>query len=144
MAAAAVGVLTVGTVSFLSYRASQQELAETPITKDEGTVDVEKAEQNVPDDRTETEKPAPSAPAPEVAPAEYKAPLSGEIIAHYSPDQPIYSYTTKDWRVHNGVDLAAPLGQQVPAARAGTVMEKSKVRTSRVDRNFFMLFSSFS
>ena len=109
----AVGVLTVGTVSFLSYRATQQELAETPITKEEGTVDAEKAEQNVPDDRTEAEKPAPSTPAPEVAPAEYKAPLNGEIIAHYSPDQPIYSYTLKDWRVHNGIDIAAPAGTEV-------------------------------
>lgn len=109
----AVGVLTVGTVSFLSYRATQQELAETPITKEEGTVDVEKAEQNVPDDRTEAEKPAPSTPAPEVAPAEYKTPLNGEIIAHYSPDQPIYSYTLKDWRVHNGIDIAAPAGTEV-------------------------------
>ncbi len=117
----AAGVLTVGTVSFLSYRASQQNLAETPITDDEGTVDVEKVEENIPDDRTEPEKPATQEKAPEVAPAEYKAPLSGEIIAHYSPEQPVYSYTLKDWRTHNGIDIAAAAETPVLNVSEGVV-----------------------
>jgi len=122
----AVGVLTVGTVSFLSYRASQQDLAETPITEEEGTVDVEKVEENVPDDRTEAEKPATEQQSPEIKPTEYKAPLSGEIIAHYSPDQPVYSYTLKDWRAHNGIDIAAAAETPVLNVSEGIVESASK------------------
>ena len=36
-------------------------------------------------------------------------------------DHLTYNATTQDWRVHNGVDLAAPLGQEVRAAKSGTV-----------------------
>ena len=122
----AAGVLTVGTVSFLSYRASQQELAKQPITEDEGTVDVEKVEENVPDDRNETKKPAADEKAPEVAPAEYKAPLTGELISHFSPDQPVYSYTLKDWRTHNGIDIAAAAETPVLNVCEGVVESAEK------------------
>ena len=122
----AVGVLTVGTVSFLSYRASQKNLAETPITEEEGTLDVEKVEENVPDDRTQAEQPAAQDSTPEVTPAEYKAPLTGEIISHYSPDQPVYSYTLKDWRAHNGIDIAAAAETPVLNVSEGVVESAGK------------------
>ena len=48
-------------------------------------------------------------------------PVSGTVIQNYAMDRLTYNETTRDWRVHNGVDLAAPLGQEVQAARAGTV-----------------------
>ena len=48
-------------------------------------------------------------------------PVSGTVIQDYAMDRLTYNETTRDWRVHNGVDLAAPLGQEVQAARAGTV-----------------------
>ena len=105
-------VLTVGTVSFLSYRRSQQQEAETPITPD--TQDVEKIEENVPDEREETAEQTPADDTlPQVAAAEYGSPLVGEVIAHYSPDQPVYSYTLKDWRTHSGIDIAAAEGTNV-------------------------------
>ncbi|MBQ7935579.1 MAG: M23 family metallopeptidase [Clostridia bacterium] len=121
----ALCVLTVGTVSFLSYRHAQQKNAETPITQDP-TQDVEKVEDNVPDDRQETpdtqeQTPATDDPAPQVGAAEYSAPLSGEIIAHYSPDHPIYSYTLKDWRTHSGIDIAAAEGTNVLNVCEGVV-----------------------
>ena len=98
-------VLVVGAVSFLSYRIAQQKKAETPLSPTE-ELDVEKVEEDVPDDRTEEQPPAED-PAPQVQPAEYQAPLAGEVIAHYSPDRPVYSYTLKDWRSHAGIDIAA-------------------------------------
>ena len=48
-------------------------------------------------------------------------PVSGVVVQDFAMDRLTYNATTQDWRVHNGVDLAAPLGQQVRAARAGTV-----------------------
>lgn len=121
----ALCVLTVGTVSFLSYRAAQQEQAETPLT--DSTQDVEKVEEGVTDTRdpqtntAETPTETPTETAPEATPAEYAAPLTGEIIAHYSPDQPVYSYTLKDWRTHSGIDIAAAAGTQVLNVSAGVV-----------------------
>lgn len=116
----ALCVLTVGTVSFLSYRASQKQQAETPLAP-ENTQDVEKVEENVPDERQEEADPPAEQPAPEVPAPEYAAPLTGEVIAHYSPDQPVYSYTLKDWRTHAGIDIAAPAGTQVLNVSEGVV-----------------------
>lgn len=48
-------------------------------------------------------------------------PVNGIVIHEYAMDRLTYDPTTRDWRVHNGVDLAAALGQEVRAARAGTV-----------------------
>lgn len=48
-------------------------------------------------------------------------PVSGTVQQDHAMDRLVYNATTKDWRVHNGVDLSAPLGQEVKAARAGTV-----------------------
>lgn len=48
-------------------------------------------------------------------------PVSGAVVQDYAMDRLVYHATTQDWRVHNGVDLAASLGQDVKAARSGTV-----------------------
>ena len=48
-------------------------------------------------------------------------PVSGTVVLDYAMECLTYNPTTQDWRVHNGVDLAAPLGQTVKAARTGTV-----------------------
>ncbi len=120
----AVAVLTVGTVSFLTYRAYQKEQAQTPIPQNP-TQDVEKVEEGVPDDREEQPEPQkPSSdPAPQPEETSYIAPLTGEIIAHYSPEQPVYSYTLNDWRTHSGIDIAAAEGTQVVNVCDGVVEE---------------------
>lgn len=49
-------------------------------------------------------------------------PVSGSVLQGYAMDQLAYNQTTKDWRTHSGVDLAAQPGESVKAARSGTVM----------------------
>ena len=54
-------------------------------------------------------------------PSVVKNPLAGQTIAEYSMDALTYNQTTRDWRVHDGVDIAAEAGTQVCAAADGTV-----------------------
>ena len=49
------------------------------------------------------------------------SPLQGQTVAVYAMDSLIYNQTTRDWRVHNGVDIAAEAGSAVCAAAAGEV-----------------------
>ena len=59
--------------------------------------------------------------APE-APMAVVSPLQGEVVAAFSVDQLLYDETLEDWRTHDGVDIAAPEGDPVLAACAGTVV----------------------
>jgi len=49
------------------------------------------------------------------------SPVQGQIISVYAMDNLSYNATTRDWRVHNGMDIAAEEGSAVCAAADGTV-----------------------
>ena len=49
------------------------------------------------------------------------APVAGQTVSAYAMDCLSYNETTRDWRVHNGVDIAAEEGAEVCAAADGIV-----------------------
>jgi murein DD-endopeptidase MepM/ murein hydrolase activator NlpD len=56
------------------------------------------------------------------APRLIVSPVSGNVLAAFSVDQLAYDPTMEDWRIHDGVDIAAKPGTTVLAASSGTVL----------------------
>ncbi len=54
-------------------------------------------------------------------PAKTQSPVVGETVSEFSVDALSYNQTTRDWRTHDGVDIAAEAGTEVCAAADGTV-----------------------
>ena len=97
----------------------------TPAPKPQPSAKVE-----IPSDPVPTPEPVPENPAPAPEPETptvsadfFIWPLTGEIENGYSMTALVYNRTMRDWRTHDGVDLAAELGAQVKAAGAGIVSE---------------------
>ena len=49
------------------------------------------------------------------------SPVSGETVVPYSMETLTYNQTTRDWRVHDGMDIAAEAGAEVCAAADGVI-----------------------
>ena len=54
---------------------------------------------------------------------EFIMPVEGKIIMDYAMDRLLYSKTLDEWRIHTGIDIAAPRGNAVKAVGDGYVKE---------------------
>lgn len=132
----AVCVVVIGAASFLSYKSIQNALNKKETPQLSNTTDLVNSEKN---DIVETEKNQPEVkqesqnqpekpqqqpeekPEPAVEAKAYKMPLDGDVTTGFSLDVPVYSTTLKDWRIHDGIDIAAELGTDVTAVNDGAV-----------------------
>ena len=98
----------------------------TPTNVETGTGTTDPAQKG----KTDTDKPAANIGNDETEPTEttaapkrfsLKKPVAGEVLAEVAVDHLAYNETTRDWRTHEGLDLAAQLGEEVCAAADGTV-----------------------
>ena len=119
----------IGITSYVYYRNDKQ-LEEVTVqeTQEElviGTMAAEDVPVLATQPRTKPAATQPSAetvpPATEKKSLKTAAPVSGEAITGYAMEALSYNQTTRDWRVHNGVDYAAEPGTAVCAAADGTV-----------------------
>lgn len=136
----------IGITGYVYYRNANQ--AE-PVSLEETVGEVPALIEDEVDLPVIATQPAPKATKPAAteatttAPTEKKpmktmSPVSGDSIFGYSMEALSYNQTTRDWRVHNGVDLAAEAGAEVKAAADGevyTVFEDDAMGTTVVIRH---------
>ena len=120
----------IGITGYVYYRSADQmeEVALEETYEDilVGTIGTEDVPVIATQPQTQPQATTPSTqattPAPTVKkPLKVVSPVSGEEIFGYSMEALSYNQTTRDWRVHNGVDLAAEEGAEVCAAADGQV-----------------------
>lgn len=130
-------VLVIGAASFLSYKSIQNAVnkgktSDVPDSTDmvdkdlDNVKETEKPKDNVTEDKPKEQAPEEKAPAeeekqPQVETKSYVKPVNGEITVGFSLETPVYSATLKDWRIHDGIDIAADLGTNVVAVNDGVV-----------------------
>ena len=116
----------IGITSYVYYRNANQVQEVTVQETQEAVLAGTAAAEDVPVLATQPQATTPATQATTPAPTQNQplkttSPVSGQTLSGYSMEALSYNQTTRDWRVHNGVDLAAEEGTEVCAAADGQV-----------------------
>ena len=116
-------VCAIGISGYLYYRNAESAEPEKDVSviATEGQQDLPVVATKPAGNPTEATAPQSSTPSTVTKPMVTAAPVEGEIVVVYAMDALGYNPTTRDWRTHNGIDIAAQAGTPVCAAAAGTV-----------------------
>ena len=117
LCAVAIGIS--GYLYYANVEEKPQQLRSDPLTTDVGatTDDGVQAVATQPSGSTTDTTPTVTPKKP----VKTTSPVAGTTVAPYSMDALCYNQTTRDWRVHDGVDIAAETGAKVCAAADGEV-----------------------
>lgn len=58
---------------------------------------------------------------PKEKPLAFVSPIVGSVVKEHSLDQPVFSTTLGEWRVHTGIDISAEEGASVYASEDGVI-----------------------